>query len=331
MNEMSLENVHTHPFYAMGSHMTAWLQLDDPEWAGRALQQVEAFFFATEQWMTRFDQNSELSRLNARPEQWLPVSAGLWQVIGRALDMAWETGGLFDPTLLSALEAAGYSRSFEQLPSAGGPVENEEQARPGRYQEIKRDATRHAIWLPDGVYLDLGGIGKGYTAQQAISLLNQWGPCLIDAGGDLCAGDGPIIGGNGAAAWPGWPVSIVAPWSDGDEGEDLLGLWLSNATLATSGVDYRHWTQNGRPVHHIINPSTGLPAETDALTVSVLSSNAVQAEAWATAALVAGTAVGYERLCQREMAAALATANGELLLTPAMQPLVQPKPAVAEI
>lgn len=322
---MSLENVHAHPFYAMGSHMTAWLQLDDRALAERALQQVEALFVANEAWMTRFNQGSELSRLNARPEEWVPVSAGLWRVIGRALDMAAETGGLFDPTLLSALEAAGYSRSFEELSPTGGPVESETRSQPGRYWEIGRDAARRAIWLPAGVRLDLGGIGKGYTAQQAVSLLNQWGPCLIDAGGDLCAGEGPIVGRGEAAAWPGWPVSVVAPWSDGEEAQDMLRLWLSNATLATSGVDYRRWSQNGRPVHHIMDPGTGLPAETDALTVSVLSPDAVRAEAWATAALVAGTAEGYERLCQKEMAAAFAGANGELLLTPALQPLIQPE------
>ena len=80
------------------------------------------------------------------------------------------------------------------------------------------------------------------------------------------------------------------------EPESVLSLWLNNATLATSGIDYRRWQQDGQPVHHLIDPRTGLPAATDVVTASVLCSDARRAEAWATATLVAGCEIGLARL-----------------------------------
>ncbi|MCA9972920.1 MAG: FAD:protein FMN transferase, partial [Anaerolineales bacterium] len=78
----------------------------------------------------------------------------------------------------------------------------------------------------------------------------------------------------------------------------------------------------GRIAHHLIDPRTGQPVQTDLLTVTVLAKTAVRAEAWATAALVAGTAVAYRRLTAKNLAAALVDQTGDLRLTPALTPFV---------
>lgn len=308
-------NWQTHRFYAMGSHMALWLELDDRKIAHAALQQVEALFAAAERRMTRFAKTSELSRLNAQPEQWVKLSNILWQVVVRAVAFARETEGLFDPTLLNALEAAGYDRSFNQL-EAESSAPRIGKKHLGRWEEIQLDAQRRAIWLPAGVRLDVGGIAKGFSAQQAVAFLSQWGACLVDAGGDLTAGDAP-------AGWPGWPVGISAPrHEDKKEPEHLVQLWLNNASLATSGIDYRRWKRNGRLAHHLIDPRTGEPAETDILTVSILSSDASHAEAWATAALVAGLEKGEKLLQEKQLAGAFIDPEHHLLLTPTIEPFV---------
>ena len=153
--------------------------------------------------------------------------------------------------------------------------------------------------LPEGGGLDLGGLAKGMTAAQAVSRLAAWGPALVDAGGDLVAGEAP-------EGYPGWPVAVGAPGED--PAADVATLWLADAALATSGRDYRRWRQDGAEVHHIIDPRTGRSATTDLMTTSVLAQDAAVAEAWATAALVDGLRQGLSRLRRRRLPALLITA-----------------------
>ncbi len=313
---------HRHDFYAMGCHMSAWLELADADLAADTLVQVEALFDAAEERLTRFAETSELSRLNARPNQWVPVSNVLWNVIAKAIQLAEQTDGLFDPTLLNALVAAGYDRSFNDLAGNQNGTIGINRASStmtkGRWQSVSLDESHHAIWLPEGVRIDLGGIGKGYTAQQAVHFLSQWGPCLIDAGGDLVAGDAP-------STLPGWPVAVAAPTQHEEKEvvEDLAQLWLKNATLATSGVDYRHWQQNGQRMHHLIDPRTDQPAATDLLTVSVLAADASVAEAWATALLIAGQDQAEKVVADKGLAVALVNQAGALTVAPPLRPFIQ--------
>jgi thiamine biosynthesis lipoprotein len=306
MDEM---NWPVHHFHAMGSEMAVWLDTDEAT-ARPLLVGAEAMVVLAERILTRFEEKSELSRLNARPGQWIPVSALLWNVISAALALARQTGGLFDPTLLTALEAAGYTRSFTEMKGVAA-ASNGRRPTPGHWQEVEMDPERRAIRLPAGVRLDLGGIGKGHTAQRVIDWLKQHGPCLMDAGGDLTAGAAP-------RGLPGWPVAAAAPARAGVIATDLFNLWLAHASLATSGIDYRRWQQNGHDVHHLIDPRTGRPADTDAVTVTVLAADAVQAEGWATAALVAGRVAGLALLDEAGLAAGLIDDTYHLWLTPSM-------------
>ena len=295
----------SHRFRAMGSEIALWLDDEEGD-ACVAFSRVERLFRRLEARLTRFDANSELSRLNARPERWVQVSPLLADVLGQALALAEKTGGLFDPTLLPALEAAGYTTSFERMGKKQQAVSGSPQ--PGRWPEVRLDPLRPAVWLPSEVRLDLGGIGKGYTAQLALDLLAAWGAALVDAGGDLVAGAPP-------RGLPGWPVAVAAP--GGGDAPDLFHLWLAQAALATSGIDYRRWQQNGRPAHHLIDPRTGRPTTGDLVTATVLAPEATTAEGWGTASLIAGRERGLDLLLAREMAGALTTTGGKSLLTPA--------------
>lgn len=300
-----------HTFTAMGSQMAVWVEAA-PAAAAAAFAQVEALFAANEQALSRFRRDSELSRLNVRSGDWTPVSELMWDVLTLALGMAAVTNGRFDPTLLNSIHAAGYTHSFAsgmrfegngRLPS--GVLTG------GHWLEIALDEARRAVRLPAGVGVDLGGIAKGYTAQQAVALLEPVGPCLVDAGGDLAAGAAPH-------GYPGWPIAISKPGA-AVETADLAQLWLANAAAATSGIDYRCWVQDGHVMHHVLDPATGQPAVTDSLTVTVLAADAAQAEAWATATLVAGSDDGMAALLEMELAGLLVTQTGRILVTPAMQ------------
>jgi len=312
-------HVHRHGFRAMGSEIAIWLQQADEPAARRELQRAQALFAATERWMTRFDPASELSRLNARAGEWVEVSPALWSAVNRALDLAAVTGGLFDPTLLRAVTAAGYDASFDvawhaadRPMAASWRLDERDGAPVGRWWAVELDPARLAVRLPDGAGIDLGGIGKGLTARQVVEQLSAWGPCLVDAGGDLTAGDGP----DGA---PGWPVAVAYPGA-GPSGASPLNVWLAGATLATSGADYRWWTQGGARRHHLIDPRTGQPAASDVLTATVLAADAGGAEAWATALWVAGSGEGARLAVANGLAVALFTGEERYWLSPAFQP-----------
>ena len=307
----------SHQFHAMGSQIALWLDSADLPQATAAFEEVEALFAANERALSRFRPDSELMRLNARSGQWAPVSDLLWREIVLAIEMARKTNGRFDPTLLNALAQAGYDRSFEQIVGMGNGRWLAFETLLGRWFDVRLNVSHQAVYLPAGVQLDLGGIAKGDTAQQALALMQAVGPGLVDAGGDLVAGAAPT-------GFPGWPVALSPPWGDDVVApENLATFWLAEGAMATSGIDYRSWVHNGAVAHHLINPRTGQPAQTDLLTATVLAPNAATAEAWATATLIAGADVGMELLLAQEMAGLVVGRDGRILATPQMDQLLQ--------
>lgn len=310
----------------MGSQIVLWLDTADKTAASQGFDEVEALFAANEQALSRFRPTSELSRLNRSSGEWVVVSELMWREVTTAVQMAATTDGRFDPTLLNALQRAGYSQSFSvgsndfSRATAEAVTTNYRSGiLQGQWRTIAFDKARRALRVPAGIQLDLGGIAKGDTAQQAVTLLQAIGPCLVDAGGDLVAGTAPF-------GCPGWPVSISAPGPyDEDDAQDLASIWLADGAMATSGVDYRNWLQDGRLMHHLIDPLTGCPAATDGLTVTVLAKEAALAEGWATATLIAGSNRGMEALLDHDLAGLFITQDGRILVTPGMDERLQGK------
>lgn len=295
-------------FKAMGCRMAAFLDRDTIA-AARALQQVPAWFEEWEQSLSRFRPDSELTRLNASAGRPFAASETLWAVTQAAVQAAQTSGGLVVPTVLGALERAGYDRSFEQL-ARGAQRSQAAVASTGEWQQINYDEARHEITLPPGQKLDLGGVAKGWAAQLAAERLSMYGPALVDAGGDLAA-SGPTDSGP-------WTIDIADPL----EMQDNLGtLTLGRGGVATSGIDYRRWLRNGAWQHHIIDPRSELPADTDLLSVTVAAPNALQAETAAKTALILGSRAGLNWLEQQPgLAALLVCQDGQLLPSSALDP-----------
>lgn len=304
-------------FRAMGCQMSVHLALE-PTLAAGPLAQAEAMFHEAEHMLSRFREDSELSFVNAHSGEWVQVSALLWQIVDAALQMAEESGGLFDPTMLVALEAAGYGQSFDAMRTDGALAHGVQGIPPvaslrGGYRQVQRREKTHELFLPNGLKLDLGGIAKGYIAQRVVNYLRLWGPTLVDAGGDLVAGDAP-------PGYVGWPVAVAAPSSlaQGDEA-DIALVWLTNATLATSGTDYRQWQAQGRTMHHIIDPRRGEPAATNLVSATVLAASAERAECWAKAAIILGDQQAIPQLEALGLAALLVQHNGKIVATSSAQ------------
>lgn len=289
-------------FRAMGSEMLALLECE-PACADR-LAEIPGWFATWEQRLSRFRDNSELSRLNRAQGEWIPVSPVMWDVVDAAFHAAARTDGLVSPALLEALEATGYDRSFELIRGDNAGADQRERvtqartASPSRvlsWWAITRDARTHALRLPRGMRLDLGGIAKGWAADRAAALLSSAGPALVDAGGDIAV-SGPLADG---APWSIGVANPIAPDTD------LELLLLRQGGVATSGRDYRRWRHGGVWQHHLLDPRTGRPATTDVLSATVVASTACDAEAAAKVALILGSRDGLAWLDARPALAGL--------------------------
>ncbi|PJF47243.1 MAG: FAD:protein FMN transferase [Candidatus Thermofonsia Clade 3 bacterium] len=299
-------------FRAMGCQMLAALDADTAE-AGEALRNVPVWFEIWERTLSRFRPGSELSRLNARTGQWVAVSQTLWDVLHAALRAARHTHGLVIPTALSAMQAIGYTRTFEEMSSERVEVTLTvtPPAHLGDWENIQMDAANRAVWVPPGALLDLGGVAKGWCADQAARRLATYGPALVDAGGDIAIAPA-------ADRATEFPIGIAAPAGHSPTPDALLGtITLRAGGVATSGRDYRRWQTGAREVHHLIDPRTGEPAQTDALTATAIAPTAVQAEAVAKAALLLGSEEGLAWAeSQDDTATLLVCEDGRIVHTP---------------
>ena len=214
--------------------------------------------------LTRFSPDSELSRLNAAAGRWTDISPELEDLLRGSLRAYDRSGGLVHIGVLPALLAAGYTRDF-----AAGPTEASGVAMvaPPLPEMLDLDGPRAR--LRPGTSVDLGGIAKGWLADRATERIGPNG--LANLAGDLRArGAGP--------AGEGWPVGFGS-----------TTVLLRDIGAATSGTEGRRW---GPGLHHLIDPRTGRPAETDLVEVSALAPTAADAEVLAKTALLLGREAG---------------------------------------
>ncbi|MEI6778412.1 MAG: FAD:protein FMN transferase [Chloroflexales bacterium] len=251
-------------FRAMGCQMLAVIDGEGDDIVA-ALQQVPSWFAEWEQCLSRFRTDSELSQLNADAGFWMPLSEVLWAVLIAAIDAAQQSGGIVTPTLLDAVKAAGYTQDFAAGPGDATPTHIPSAT---AWTTIELDPRMRAIRMPKGLHLDLGGIAKGWAADVAVRHLLAYGPALIDAGGDIAV-SGPMADGTP------WPVEVDNPLLP----DSSLGLlMLASGGVATSGRDYRRWKMGNVWRHHIIDPRSGQPAQTDTLIATAVAPSAREAE-----------------------------------------------------
>lgn len=282
-------------FEAMGTEVDCLLEADGPGTGGTAaFRAVEREFRRLESLLSRFRDDSELSALNR--EGSIIAGADLLRVTQLALAARRRTGGRFDPTVLDALAAAGYDRTFAELP-AEAPASRCAAQRCGGIVEVDEHTRR--IELEPGVRLDLGGIAKGDAVERACDLLARAGPCLVNAGGDLAVRGKPR----------GGPWTVAVPTPGGEHTTEL-----TSGAIATSGRDRRRWRRGGQERHHLIDPATGASSRSDLLRVTVLAPTAVEAEVLATSLFLAGERAAAAEANAHGIPCALVTRDARTVL-----------------
>lgn len=253
------------------------------------------------QMMTDYDPDSELMRLSGSPVgKPVRISAELFEVLKESQRIAKLSDGAFDVTVGPAVRLWRRARRAAALPAP----EQLAQARGWiGWQKLQLDSHQQtATLLATNMQLDLGGIAKGYAADQALAVLRSRGinRALVAASGDIVAGDAP----------PGqrhWRVAIGSPMN---AGLTTNFLQLVNAAVSTSGDSEQFVVVNGQRYSHIIDPRTGVGL-TERCQVSVMAPRATQTDAFATAISVLGAEQGRKLVqSQPEMSAIIYRETG---------------------
>ena len=277
------------------------------------LADVPAWFEEWEQTLSRFRVDSELTRLNRAGPQPVPVSEPLWQVFQSALRTEEFTEGLVTPTIAEAVLEVGYDRDFSLL---AGQTLNPFESQPVSVLPLNCvtwDEASHSLCLPEGMQLDFGGIAKGWAAEQVVARLKYLGSALMNCGGDI-AMSGALLDGSP------WEIGIFKPF---DRSGDYIGMMYFREAcgVATSSTDRRRWMQGNVMRHHIIDPHTGLSAESDVLSATIVAPTAVEAEAAAKSALIRGSQAGMAWLeADPALAGLLILNDGQVLYTERIHP-----------
>ncbi|HAT03508.1 MAG TPA: hypothetical protein DCS29_01885 [Candidatus Magasanikbacteria bacterium] len=238
----------------------------------------------------RFDETSEISHLNTH--------AGVEQVVsGRLIDLLIavqkayvETSGIFDPTILKALENVGYDKTFSDIAYQGISAYSYEKRdlivsqhiRRPLLREMKVNKNKRTVYIPQGMQIDLLGIAKGYWVDYVVQTFLLPYPSLwLSAGGDI------YVRGTDEKKEP-WKIKVQDP----SELSRDIGHFIYNKKqfgVATSGITKRAGTGGAGKWHHIIDPRTGLPSQSDIVSATVCARSVTDADVYAKTAVILGS------------------------------------------
>ncbi len=238
---------------------------------------------ALDRMMTDYDPESELMQLSRKPVgEPVRVSDELFDILQKSQRIAELSDGAFDVTIGPVIRQWRRARRTETLPAAEALARVREAV---GWRKLRLDAQKQTVTLtvPD-MQLDLGGIAKGYAADQALAVLRSQGlrRALVAASGDIAVGDPP-------PGKPNWRVAVGK--LDGTNGEPARILFLNHAAVSTSGDAEQFVEIGGRRYSHIVDPHTGVGL-TERLQVTVIGRRATDTDAYATATCVLGVRRG---------------------------------------
>jgi thiamine biosynthesis lipoprotein len=230
---------------------------------------------------SRFREDSELCRLNARAGETVPVSALLLDAVGASLRAAELSDGDVVPTVGEALVALGYDRDFATV-GAGPPAPAAVKIAPvPAWQTVQLDREAGTIRLGRGVKLDLGATAKALAADRAAAAAREasGGGVLVSLGGDLSI--------SGVAPSGGWQIRVTDDHRS-DMSAPGQSITLHEGGLATSSTRVRRWRTISGEAHHLVDPATGQSVRSCWRTVSVAAGTCLDANIASTAAIIRG-------------------------------------------
>lgn len=238
-----------------------------------ALQAVSDELYRIEALLDRKSDKSDIYKLNNHKE----VESETVKILEKLLKVSEKTDGAFDVTVAPVMDLWGFYDKNYSVPESD-EIKNALKSVDYRNIVVKGDT----ISLLNNAKLDMGGAGKGYASDKAVEILEKYEikSAILNLGGNVYAhgrrSDGKL-----------WRVGIANPF-DAD-GKEALTVDVEDKAVVTSGGYRRYFEENGKEYHHIINPATGYPVESDIKSVTVISGSGIYADAYSTALFVMGS------------------------------------------
>lgn len=282
--------------------------LDEKE-ANAAIDAAYERCRALDKTLTRTVAASEVSRINAAGGAWVEIGSDTIAVLNAGIRYGALSDGRFDITIGTVSELWDFHSEDPKVPAQ---ADLDEALRHVDYRKIEIDGNRVRL-LDPAAKLDLGGIAKGYIADEMTKVLEEKGvtSAIVNLGGNIVAiGEKP---GGGA-----FVVGIEKPYSDRTEIVGSTGA--KNESVVTSGVYERQFKKDGKVYHHILSSETGYPVETDLDAVSLVAEKgrSMDIDAMSTIALVLGAEEGRKFLAAEKIEAVFCLRDGSVKKTKGM-------------
>lgn len=236
--------------------------------------------------MSVFKDYSELSRINnSSGKNFEKVSADTFYVIESAIHYSKLSGGFFDPTIRPLVSLWNIGKDNFKIPSETAIKESLELI---NYEDIILNHNNLSIMLKKTKEsLDVGGIAKGFAADKIKDIFNEYkiNSALIDLGGNIYASGKKNNGDN-------WNIGIQDPL--GKRGEYVGIVNLFNKSIVTSGGYERYSIKNDKLFHHILDPKTGYPSDSDVISITIVSDNSIDGDGLSTGIYIMGLEKGFK-------------------------------------
>lgn len=237
--------------------------------AVQLINQLERLFSVT-------NEQSEISKINASAGTPVTVSTETYELIQQSKQYSEETKGCFDISTYPLVKAWGFTKDEQKVPTK---EMREKAMKKIDYRKI-HCLPNNQIQIDTGMEIDLGAVAKGYASQKIMELWKRKGvtSAVLSLGGNV-----QTIGKKEDGSQ--FQIGITDP----DDGTSLFGaIQVEDKAVVTSGIYQRNFTEQGVLYHHIMDPATGMPAENNLASVTVISDEGTKADALSTAFFVMG-------------------------------------------
>ena len=287
----------TATFFAMDTAMDFTVYGD-----AALLDEAETLIGSLEEQVSVTDEHSDIYAIDHTGSGSLSGNAA--ELMEQALELCRRTGGALDISVYPIVRAWGFTTGSYQVPDE----ETIQSLLPlVDYTQIQYDAATGVVTLPEGMEIDLGSVAKGYAGQLAAQMLREHGvqSALLNLGGNV------QTGGTKPDGSP-WQIGIKDP-----QGEDaMMVLSVEDQAVVTSGGYERYFEQDGQTYWHIMDPSTGHPADSGLISVTIVGDEGVVCDGLSTALFVMGLEKAADLWAQSgDFEAVFVTASGEVYIT----------------
>ncbi|MBQ9288797.1 MAG: FAD:protein FMN transferase [Clostridia bacterium] len=262
-----------------------------------------------EQLLSKTIQGSDVDRINHAGGQPVQVDHETWEILRRAVEVSDSSGHDFSVTIAPLTALWDFTDGTNRMPTD----EERLAALPLVNDDLLVLGENDTVTLPEGMEVDLGGIAKGYIADQiAAAIRGRVLGATLNFGGNVYA-----VGIKPDAS----PFRVGIRDPQGGDNDSIAVVSVSDLSVVTSGIYERYFELNGVRYHHILDPETGISSDSDLASATIISKSSMTADAMATACIVMGRDKALQYLAEQGMDGLLITRSGEIVTTDGFEDL----------